>query len=333
MPDIPSDHGGADDHDSWCDDVIFQEQYQPREDAFIQRKYAASLFLAGRGIRTPRILAVYRPGVVDFPALVAGLPATFVLKPDLGQAGQRVSVLCRSGDGFTDQQGAVYCVDDLHRLCRQPYREAWMVRFAPRNEVRIFCERIVSHPRLASLYRPDGFIDFRLYFIGGRPAGAFMRVPTDASKGLGNFCQGAQIFNLDAEGTVVAETDLLVRQSTVNRNDGRDLAGFASPCWEHAMAGVSGIPGLFRSTLVCVDGTIDAQGQFVVVEITLKPTDVPTRNDQVDRLIAAAPATRRGSVVLAAARRLLHEAYGMDAPDGARQHSDLSSEVSIESGR
>jgi hypothetical protein len=332
MPGISCDHGGVDDHDSWCDDAIFQGQYQPQEDAFIQRKYVASLFLAGRGIRTPRVLAVYRPGTDDFPTLVAGLPETFVLKPDLGQAGQQVYVLRRSGDGFTDQQGTAYAEDDLQRLCRQPYREAWMVPFAPHNEIRLFCERIVSHPRLASLYRPDGFIDFRLYFIGGRPAGAFMRVPTDASKGLGNYCQGAQIFNLDARGTVVAETGLLIRQSTISRNDGRDLAGFVAPCWDQALAGVSGIPGLFRSKLVCIDGTIDAQGDFVVVEITLKPTDLTTRNGEVDRLIAAAPVNRRSILAEAAARRLLQEAYRTDRADAATLPSGLSSGLSVEGG-
>jgi hypothetical protein len=211
------------------------------------------------GLRTPRLLSIFGDSRDLIPRWLGELPDRVVVKSAVSSVGRHVCVLRRDGDRYLEPDGLAWPVQELKlRINRMPRP--------------IFAEEtIVSHPRLGGLAAHGTLCDLRLHFVGDELLVGRCRIPTARSRGYGNVGRGALGVCFRPDGTLDVRHPFARRQAP-DELRGVRLDGFALwPRWPEIAAEARKVAELFASPHVGVDGTIDPEGRFVVIEVTLVP--------------------------------------------------------------
>jgi len=246
--------------------VPFQD---PKEISSVSKKVRTKKYLEHHGVVTPKTLAFIPANGVNVNAvlpgdLLDGIPDRFVIKPDPGAMGVDVIILSREGGQYLEPDGTVYPGEKVLS------KTAWIVKA---NKGLLIEERVEPHPELAALSPYGTMPDCRFYCMGNKVLFAMMRLPTKRSRGYGNLARGAFPIVSGPDGVTYHSPNFTgSRDSTVHPDTGVDFNGKKMPLWDAMLPQVLRVPPLFNSPFVCVDGTLDSAGRFVVPEITLVPS-------------------------------------------------------------
>ena len=231
-------------------------------------KYATKSFLQNANIPVPKLykFATKKSDItLDF---FASLPETFVLKPNIGSGGKDIHILEKAGEVFVEPDGSVLDLPALQHATRYLRDDTY-----PDLERRIGVlaeERIYPHPSFKTFTHFNTIIDFRIYFVNGNIIFAKMRIPTLKSGGYGNYTRGAHSMVVSPDGIIIKSADWNV-DVPVHPDTQQSFEGFKVPMWDELLKDASKVPPLFKSPVVCVDGTFSKDNVFVVLEITLQP--------------------------------------------------------------
>jgi hypothetical protein len=170
--------------------------------------------------------------------------------------GKHIFILEKSGERYAEPDGVSHSAMDLVRYYR---------RKSFRGPV-MFEERIECHPELKKLSPHGTMSDFRFYLFDGKIRLSEIRIPTKASRGYGNVARKCILVFIDDDGRFFNSP--YIKGGTTVHPDIGDLNGWQVPCWKKTLDTLLSIPPAFGTPeKMTVDGTIDENGDFAILEI------------------------------------------------------------------
>jgi len=227
-------------------------------------------------IPTPRAYDIIN-GPVDLN-YIAELPDEFVFKPDIGAQGRGVMILKRNPRGFGEPNGNT----TPHAEMLENINRTMSGKILSRNINRAFIveETVKPHPDIKEWSGCDTMTDFRFFFAGDEFLYCRVRVPTKASGGYGNVGKGAFVVTAGSGGEIIKSPHWKDGwppdwPGTVHPETNKNFLGRTVPMWNKMIEKAQRPVFYFRSPLVCVDGCLDENDEFMTTEITLNPSVRP----------------------------------------------------------
>jgi len=217
----------------------------------------------------------------------------FVVKPDYCCGGEGVIVLDRAGEQrYKTPTGVIVTEKELSEHINKYVIQPTSTYLREDNKP-VFAEVYVEPYEEIKKWSPYGTpTDFRLFFGKKEFLYGRARIPTRKSKGYGNGCNGAFVVTFDKTGTIYDSPLWLdgsypdfcgaLHPETMEDWTGRDI-----PRAKHMISVGRTVSSHCKSPLVCVDGMLDTNGVFKVVELTFFPGTLygPDMEDLYKRLI------------------------------------------------
>lgn len=248
--------------------VVIHEANKRRDLVLANDKTISKHVLAEHGMPVPPTFAVLSE-VKDIKTHWASMTAhkTFVVKPAQGLRGSKILVLTRTRGGWLTPGGTFYTPAMLQQHIADIILGS---HSGGKRDKALIEQRVYPHPFFTDIY-PIGLPDLRVITHEGRVVQAMLRVPTDASDGKANLCQGAIGIGIDINTGTLQEGFLNNVYFREHPDSGAALPGRQIPFWEEIIQISKHTAALMPLRYLGIDIVIDRTAGPMILEINARP--------------------------------------------------------------
>lgn len=230
-------------------------------------KLKSKHFLSARGVPVPKLYAVIRNQEELERFDFSSLPASFVLKPNLGFGGEGIVVIVGRKEGaFEKASGDLLTVEELS----EHIGDILEGRFSLSGvmDTAFFEQRIICHDDLTK-FAYKGLPDIRIVVHNLIPVMAMLRLPTRESDGKANIHLGALGVGIDiARGTA---THIAYKGKIIDEvPEAGEIKGLKIPYWDEILHIASKVQLIANLGYLAVDIVLDKNTGPVLLEINAR---------------------------------------------------------------
>ncbi len=248
--------------------VVIHEANKRRDFVLANDKTISKHVLAEQGIPVPPTFAVLSE-IKDIKAHWATITGheTFVVKPAQGLRGSKILVLTRMRGGWKTPGGTFYTPAMLQQHIADIILGS---HSGGKRDKALIEQRVYPHPFFTDIY-PIGLPDLRVITHEGRVVQAMLRVPTEASDGKANLCQGAIGIGVDIHTGTLQEGFLNNVYFREHPDSGATLPGRQIPFWNEILQISKHTADLMPLRYLGIDIVIDNMAGPMILEINGRP--------------------------------------------------------------
>lgn len=230
-------------------------------------KLKSKHFLSARDIPVPKLYAVIRSHEELEKFDFSSLPASFVLKPNLGFGGEGIiPIIGRKNGAYEKSSGSWMSQDEFEEHIGDVLEGRFSMSGA--MDTAFFEQRIICHDDLAP-FAYKGLPDIRIVVYNLIPVMAMLRLPTRESDGKANLHQGALGVGIDiARGTA---THISLKNKIIDEvPEVGAIRGVKIPYWDEILHIASRVQLITNLGYVAVDIVLDKNTGPVLLEINAR---------------------------------------------------------------